>query len=107
MPAFYEAYGDKALLYLHAVKLPTEGVHLPGLLHRYEQARTSVPVPAGVAEPSSLARFAGSSAIRAAHALAAKRLRLEARADRIEEEMDGLRAALVARRGARAHPKAD
>ena len=81
--------------------------HLPGLLHRYEQARTSVPVPAGVAEPSSLARFAGSSAIRAAHALAAKRLRLEARADRIEEEMDGLRAALVARRGARAHPKAD
>ena len=45
--------------------------HLPGLLHRYEQARTSVPVPAGVAEPSSLARFAGSSAIRAAHALAA------------------------------------
>ena len=25
--------------------------HLPGLLHRYEQARTSVPVPAGVAEP--------------------------------------------------------
>lgn len=81
--------------------------HLPGLLHRYEQARTSVPVPAGVAEPSSLARFAGSSAIRAAHALAAKRLRLEARAERIEEEMDGLRAALVARRGARAHPKAD
>ena len=49
VPAFYEAYGDKALLYLHAVKLPTEGVHLPGLLHMSEvRARVRVRLGLGL-----------------------------------------------------------
>ena len=69
--------------------------------------RTAKPRPWLTTPASKRSEPPHCPAIRAAHALAAKRLRLEARADRIEEEMDGLRAALVARRAARAHPKAD